>query len=71
MKYTIDLREGDIISIEVMTDKETKTDIDKWEVEKVYRNFVKCRKKVLGGYIKRCVCLGDLVRYGYAKETSF
>ncbi len=66
--YEINVKVGDEINIEIMTDKETYQEKEAWKVKQVFENFVLCEKKVTLGMIRRCVCLGDLVRYGYATE---
>lgn len=66
--YEINLNSGDEIEIEIITDKATFQDREKWKVKQIYKNYVLCEKKVKLGMIRRCVCMGDLVRYGYATE---
>lgn len=68
IKYEIKVNPGDELNIEKFDDKDITNEKEKWVAKKVYRRYVLAEKKVLLGTIRRCVCLGDLVRYGYAEE---
>lgn len=69
IQYVVDVKVGQNIKLEVVSEEESQKAVEQYEVVKIYKYHVLCRRKMKnGGYEKRSVCMGDLIRYGYVRE---